>query len=50
MVLTILPSDLGHFSDVGGALEEHVGEFGGCFQLGGHFKAHKIHRTRVVLF
>lgn len=41
---------LGYFSNVGRAPEEYVGEFGGHVQSGGHFKTHKIYRTRIVLF
>ena len=35
---------------MGRAAEEHVGEFGGRVQPGGHFETHKIHWARVVLF
>lgn len=41
---------LGYLSDVGGASEEYVGEFGGHVQPGGHFQTHKIYWARIVLF
>ena len=41
---------IGYLSDVGGAPEEYVGEFGGHVQPGGHFQTHKIYWARIVLF